>query len=110
MARKPARVRPVEAAAQRLLALVAKGVAPHRMAREVELIVAGWAEAPEAEPGLVREQLDALRELLLAGIADAEEQVADVDPGEAGAVKQAAATLAALVATRDATAEALAAL
>lgn len=110
MARKPARPRPVDAAITRLMALVAKGVAPHRMAREVEIIAAEWATAPEADPSEVRDRLDDLRERIAAGVADAEEQVADVDSSEPAAVKQAAATLAGLVATRDATARALEAL
>ena len=107
MARKPSRPRPVDAAILRLMALVAKGVAPHRMAREVEIIAGEWADAPEADPSEVRDRLDQLRELIAAGVADAEEQVSDVDTSEPAAVKQAAATLAALRATQDATARAL---
>ena len=45
--------------------------------------------------------------MLATGVADAEEQVADVDSGEPAAVKQAAATLAALRATQEATTRAL---
>ena len=107
MARKPARPRPLEAAITRLMALVAKGVAPHRMAREVEIIAAEWTAAPDADATEVRERLDELRERIAAGVADAEEQVSDVDSSEPAAVKQAAATLAGLVATRDATARVL---
>jgi len=107
MARKPARPRPLEAAITRLMALVAKGVAPHRMAREVEIIAAEWAAAPDADPAETRDRLDQLHEMVAAGVADAEEQVSDVDSGEPAAVKQAAATLAALRATRDATTRAL---
>ena len=107
MARKPSRPRPVDAAILRLMALVAKGVAPHRMAREVEIIAGEWAAAPEADPAETRDRLDQLRELIAAGVADAEEQVSDVDTSEPAAVKQAAATLAALRATQEATARAL---
>jgi DNA-binding response OmpR family regulator len=66
----------------------------------------------EDEPGLGR----AVQEhLTLAGhqvawarsVADAEEQVSDTDAADAPAVKQAAITLAALVATRDATMRAM---
>ena len=110
MARKPARARPVDAAIIRLMALVAKGVAPHRMAREVEIIAGEWTDAPDADPSEVRERLDELRERIAAGVADAEEQVSDVDAGEPAAVKNATATLTALVATRDATLRALEAL
>ena len=56
-ARKPARLRPTDAALLRLLALAAKGVPPNRMAREVELIVAEWQRAEEsttASAGLPR--------------------------------------------------------
>ena len=84
MARKPARPRPVDAAILRLMALVAKGVAPHRMAREVEIIAGEWADAPEADPAEVRDRLDQLRELIAAGVADAEDQASDVDTSEPG--------------------------
>jgi len=43
-----------------------------------------------------------LREQIVAGMADAEEQVSYVDAGEVAAVKQASLTLAALQASRDA--------
>ncbi len=109
-ARRKRPARPVDAAIARLLALAAKGVAPHRMAREVEVIVAEWQGAAEADPDETRERLDELREQIVAGVADAEEQVADVDSSEPAAVKQAGLTLAALVATRDAAIRALAAL
>ena len=91
---------PLNAALARLLDLAAKAVPPHRMAREVELIVAGW-EA-EAEPSLLRDRLDELLEQLSTGVSDAEAQRDDVDTSEPAAVKQAETTLAALVATRDA--------
>jgi hypothetical protein len=80
------------------------------MAREVEVIVAEWLGHPEAEPSEVKEQLDELREQIIAGVADAEEQLSDIDASEPGAVKLAGATLAALIATRDATVRALATL
>ena len=108
-AQRQTRVRPVDAALQRLLALVAKGVQPTRMAREVEVIVAEWRGAPGADPAETRQRLDELREQVVAGVADAEEQVSDADSSEPAAVKRAGMTLAALVATRDATLRALAA-
>ena len=107
MARKPARPRPVDAAILRLMALVAKGVAPHRMAREVDIIAGEWADAPDADPAEVRDRLDQLREMIAAGVADAEDQALDVDASVPAAVKQAAATLAALRATQEATTRAL---
>jgi hypothetical protein len=91
---------PLNAALARLMELAAKAVPPHRMAREVELIVVGW-EA-EAEPGVLRDRLDDLLEQLSTGVADAEAQRDDVDASEPAAVKQAETTLTALVATRDA--------
>lgn len=109
-ARRQARVRPVDAAIVRLMALAAKGVQPTRMAREVEMIAAEWRSAVDVDPSAVRDQLDELREQIVAGVGHAEEQVSDIDTSEPAAVKQANATLAALVATRDATARALAAL
>ena len=101
-ARRQARVRPVDAAIVRLMALVAKGAPPHRIGREVELIVAEWLREPEADPSDAKAWLDELREQIVAGVADAEEQVTYVDPGEAAAAKQAGLTLAALQASRDA--------
>jgi hypothetical protein len=106
--RKPLRRDPLDDAIGRLLALAAKGVQPNRMAREVEAIAGEWLGAEDADPSEVREKLDALREQLAAGVGDAEEQLADIDAAEPAAVKQAQATLAALVATRDATQRALA--
>lgn len=106
-ARRPAKVRPVNAAIVRLMALAAKGVQPPRMAREVEQIVSEWLGAPEVDTSEVRGQIDELREELAAGVGHAEEQLSDIDTSEPAAVKQAQATLAALVATRDATQRAL---
>lgn len=111
MAVKRARpVKPVDAALARLLALAVKGVVPLRMAREVEGIVAEWQAVPEADPFEIKERLGEMREQLAQGVADAQEQVSDTDPADAPAVKQAAITLAALVATRDAAARAMAGL
>jgi hypothetical protein len=90
------------------MALVAKGVPPARMAREVEVIVGEWRGAEDADPFETKERLDELLEQIAAGVADAEEQVSDADTSEPAAVKQAGLTLAALVATRDATVHALA--
>ena len=101
-ARRPARVRPVDAAIARLMALVGKGPPPARIAREVEIIVGEWLAAPDADPSLTREWLEELREQILTGVVDAEEQVSYVDASEPAIVKQANMTLAALVASRDA--------
>ena len=95
-------MRPVDAAIVRLMALAAKGVQPQRMAREVEVIVAEWLHAPDADPAETKAWLDELREQIAVGVGDAEEQVSDTDTSEPAAVGQAQATLAALVATRDA--------
>lgn len=101
-ARRQPRVRPVDAAIVRLMALAAKGVQPQRMAREVEVIVAEWLRAPDADPSEAKAWLNELREQIAIGVGDAEEQVSDIDTSEPAAVRQAQATLAALVATRDA--------
>ena len=98
--KKPRAPSPLNAALQRLMDLAAKAVPSHRMAREVDLIVAGWET--EADPAMLRERLDELLEQLATGVADAEAQRDDVDSSEAAAVKQAELTLSALVATRDA--------
>lgn len=103
-------VKPVDAALARLLALAAKGVVPLRMAREVEGIVAEWQAMPEAEPYDIKERLAEMGEQLAQGVADAQEQVSDTDAADAPAVKQAANTLAALEATRDAAVRAMAGL
>jgi hypothetical protein len=71
-ARRPERVLPVDAAIVRLLALAGKGVPPPRMAREVEVIVAGWLRAPDADPSEARAWLDELREQIAIGVGDAE--------------------------------------
>ncbi len=101
-ARGQIRLRPVDAALHRLLAMAARAVQPARMAREVEAIVAEWRAAPDADAAEISERLGELLEQVTAGVADAEEQLADVDTSEAAAVKQAGLTLAALTATRDA--------
>ena len=99
---RAAQPRPLDAALMRLQALVARGVRPGRMAREVEIIVAEWQAEAADQTALIRARLDDLHEQLASGVTDAEEQVSHVDRDEAGAVKQADLTLAALVATRDA--------
>ncbi len=102
-ARKPRAVRPLPAALQRLLALAGRGVAPARMAREVDIIIGEWRALAEVDPGFdLPANLEELCAALNDGVAAAEEQVADVDSSEAGAVKQAGAMLSALVATRNA--------
>ena len=108
-ARKPAKVRPVDAALLRLMELAAKNVAPTRMAREVEVVVSEWRRDPEATAEITKERLDELHAHITAGVAHAEEQVSDADTSDAAAVKQARQTLSALVATRDAAREAMAA-
>ena len=109
-ARTQARLRPVDAATVRLMDLAAKGVPPHRMAREVEIIVAEWLRVPDADPLDAKTWLDEMREQIIGGVADAEEQVSYVDPDDAAAAKQAGLTLAALQASRDAVDRASAAL
>jgi hypothetical protein len=98
----PARMSPVDAATVRLMELAAKGVPPHRIAREVDLIVAEWQRAPDADPLDAKAWLAELREQIVGGVADAEEQVSYVDPDDTVAAKQASLTLAALQASRDA--------
>ncbi|WP_421993143.1 hypothetical protein [Roseococcus sp.] len=109
-ARKKGPARPVNAALKRLLELTTKNVPPARMGREVEIIVAGWNDAPEADPVQVKEWIEEILETLQTGVADAEEQVSDIDRSDAGAIKQANGTLAALTATRDAALRVLASL
>ncbi len=57
---------------------------------------------PIVNAALERLWLDELREQIVTGVGDAEEQVSYVDASDPGVVKQASLTLAALVASRDA--------
>jgi len=100
--RPPARMRPVDAATVRLMELAAKGVPARRVAREVEIIVAEWLRVPDADPQDAKTWLEEMREQIIVGVADAEEQVSYVDPDDAVAAKQAGLTLAALQASREA--------
>lgn len=110
-ARKPRAVHPLGAALARLAELAAKGMPPGRMAREVDVIVAGWlGDVGPGGPTGVRERLGELRDQLSAGVSEAEEQLADVDRSEPAAVRHAGQVHAALVASRDAVERALAAL
>ena len=99
-------MRPLDAALLRLQAMAARGVQPGRMAREVGVIVAEWLAVADADANEIGARLDDLHEQFAAGVIDAQEQVSYVDPDETAAVKQAEITLAALVATRDAVAQA----
>jgi hypothetical protein len=102
-ARRTRAVRPIDAALQRLIALAGRGTTPGRMVREVDSIIGEWRASAEADDKFdLPAQLEALREQLDAGVAAAEEQVADIDASEPAAVKQATTMLSALVATRDA--------
>jgi len=98
------RVRPLDGAVQRITALAGRAATPSRMAREVELIVAGWEQELGGEVEPVQERVRELHESLVAGVSDAEEQASDVDRGDAAAARQADATLAALTTCRDAAA------
>lgn len=100
LAKSPIRL--VDAALDRLMGLATKGVPPSRMAREVGIIIGEWGVLLRANLTAAKGHALELLEQLEAGVVDAEEQVADVDRSEDSAVKQANATLAALLATRDA--------
>jgi hypothetical protein len=109
MAARRQRISPLNAALARLADLAGRGVQPARMAREVDVIVAGWlGNADPEDPDAVRERLTGLHEQLMAGTADAAEQLADVDRSEAAAARHAALVHAALVAACDAVARSLA--
>ena len=95
-------VRLVDVALERPTALAVKAVPPARMAREVKIIVKDWSVLIRADPTAAKGHALELLEQLGAGVVDAEEQMADVDRSEEASVKQANATLAALLATRDA--------
>lgn len=95
---------PVSAALARMATLAGAGSAPGRMVREAQKIIADWRAEPELDDDTLRERLETLREDLTAGVAAAEEQAGDVDRSDAGAVRQAEASLNGLKAVRDAVA------
>ncbi|WP_424814845.1 hypothetical protein [Roseococcus sp. YIM B11640] len=98
------RVRPLDSAVQRIVALAGRNPAPSRMAREVELIITGWENELGGEFEPIRERVQDLHEALVAGAVDAEEQLSDVDRSDAGALRQAEATAVALTTCSDAAA------
>lgn len=102
------RVRPVDGAAVRIVQLAGRGATPTRMAREVELIVGEWEQELGGDIDAVKERVQEMHEALEAGVTDAEEQVGDVDRGDAGALRQAQTTLAGLSTCRQAAARWLA--
>lgn len=99
---RPQRVQPVDAAVVRLMGLAAKGVQPARMAREVEIIAGEWQRALDSDPAEITGRLDDFFGHLVAAVEDTEEWLAEVDRSEPNAVRQARATLEAVVATREA--------
>lgn len=103
MAARRQRMSPLDAALMRLADLAGRGVMPSRMAREVDVIVAGWTSDPDAvDPDQIQERLAGLHEQLASGAADAAEQLADVDRSDAGALRHAGLVHAALSAAVDA--------
>ena len=65
--------------------------------------MAGWVNGAEAvDPDEVCERLTGLHEQLVAGSADAEDQLADIDRSDAGALRHAGLVHAALAAAVDA--------
>ena len=108
MAARRQRMSPLDTALVRLADLAGRGVQPGRMAREVDVIVADWTSDPDAvDPDQIQERLAGLHEQLSSGAADAAEQLADVDRGDAGALRHAGLVHAALVAACDAVARSL---
>lgn len=95
---------PVSTALTRLATLSGAGSAPGRMVREAQKIMADWRAEPDLDADVLRERLETLREDLMAGVSAAEEQAGDVDRSDAGAVRQAEASLKGLQAVRDAVA------
>ena len=103
MAARKQRARPLNAALVRLADLAGRGVQPTRMAREVDVIVAGWMGDPDSvDPDQIQERLAGLHEELASGAADAAEQLADVDRSDAGALRHAGLVHAALSAAVEA--------
>lgn len=103
MAARRQRMSALDTALVRLADLAGRGVQPSRVAREVEVIVAGWTGDPDAvDPDQLQERLAGLHEQLASGAADAAEQLADIDRSEAGALRHAGLVHAALAAAVDA--------
>lgn len=103
MAARRQRMSPLDTALVRLADLAGRGVQPGRMAREVDVILAGWVSDPDGvDPDHIQERLAGLHEQLASGAADAAEQLADVDRSDAGAVRHAGLVHAALAAAVDA--------
>ncbi len=110
MVKPPSRSRltasPVPAALERLAKLSGAGTAAERMAREADRIIGEW-QAEGLDASDLRERLEALRDDLAGGVAQAEESSGDVDSSDKGAVRQARATLDGLVAAHRAVMDAL---
>lgn len=103
MAGRRQRVNPLDVALVRLADLAGRGVMPSRMAREVEVIVAGWLSAASpVEPDDVAERLAAMHEQLVTGASAAAEQVSDVDADDPAALRHAKLVHAALEAAVEA--------
>ena len=97
---------PVPAALERLATLSGAGTAAARMAREAERIIGEW-QAEGLDASDLRERLEALRDDLAGGVAQAEEASGDVDSSDKGAVRQTRAMLDGLVAAHRAVMAAL---
>jgi hypothetical protein len=97
------RTNPVDAALVRLADLAGRGVTPARMAREVDVVLAGWGSMQDTvDSEEVAERLSVLREHLAEGVADAAEQLADIDRGDGAALRHAGLVHAALVGALEA--------
>jgi hypothetical protein len=97
MAGRRQRISPIDAALARLAELAGRGVTPSRLAREVDVIMAGWlSEASPDEPEEVAERLAAMHENLAAGAAAAAEQLSDIDADDPAALRHARLVHAAL--------------
>ncbi len=76
---------------------------PSRIAREVEVIMAGWVGGAEAvDPDEVSERLAAMQEQLAAGAGAAAEQLDEIDADDAAALRHATLVHAALAAAVEA--------
>lgn len=98
------RISPIDGAAMRIIQLAGRAAAPGRMAREVDVIISDWEQELGGDIDALKERVQILHEALESGVVDAEEQLADLDRGDAAAMRQATATLAGLTTCRDAAA------
>ncbi|MDB5371113.1 MAG: hypothetical protein JWP20_2671 [Roseomonas sp.] len=106
MSKKPIQVDFQKAALTRISELALRGRSPEYLAQEVDRIVARLRQSAASAPEDVRERLAEMCDDLFAGVQSARAQVEAMDASDTAAICQGAQSLAALIAARDAMANA----